>query len=266
MKCICCVDSKDLVDSHVISKFVRMAITGIGAKKAKKFSFQWCGRRDLPRQDLPKPKLMCDDCDNGFGGTIENPASRILLPAGDLGNVSTWNKLACKTRTVTLPLGKNSMQVWEYQIDDPDRDCVLRKFSVLTAWRALHAMAADGQEDVARFMRSEDGPRIKRDAVEFLMRATQENYLVFPYPASLYFLGPASAAVISGSDDEVPFAWTFIETETDFAVAVIMGFWVIIWPLLPDLDPRRNSSDLLNAVFIDWHTQVHRQMVESRKQ
>lgn len=108
-------------------------------------------------------------------------------------------------------------------------------------------MAAEGQEDVAHFMRSEDGSTIKRDAVEFLMRATQENYLFFPYLASLYFLGPASAAVISGSDDEVPFVWAFIETETDFAVAVIMGFWVIIWPLLPDLDHRRSSSGLLNV-------------------
>ncbi len=266
MKCICCVDSKDLVDSHVISNFVRMAITGVGTKKAKKFSFQWCGRRDLPRQDLPKPKLMCDDCDNDFGGTIENPASRILLPAGDLSNISTWNSLACKTRTVSLPFGKNSMQVLEYQIDDPEKDCILRKFSVLTAWRALHAMAIDGQEDVARFMKSEDGSRINRDALEFLVGARQENYIFFPNLASLYFLGPVSASVISGSDDEVPFAWTFIETETDFAVAVIMGFWVVIWPLLPDLDPRINSLDVSNEVFIDWHAQVHRQMIECRNQ
>ncbi len=265
MKCICCVDSENLIESHVISKFVRMAITGIDAKNAMKYSFQWCGRRDLPRQDLPKPKLLCDECDNGFGGTIENPASTILLPAGHLGQISTWNKLACKTRAMSLPLGKNSMEVWEYQIDEPDRDCVLRKFSVLTAWRALHAMARDGQEDVAHFMRSEDGSRIQRAAVDFLTTADQESYLFFPYLASLYFLGPASAATISGADDEVPFAWSFLETETEFAVAVIMGFWVIVWPLLPDSDSRRNSSALLHAVFVDWHAQVHRKLVESRK-
>lgn len=266
MKCISCVESEDLVESHIISNFIRMAITGIGTKKARKFSFQWYGRRDLPRQDLPKPKLLCSKYDSDFGGTIENRASTVLLPAGDLGNITAWNNLACETRTLSLPLGKNSLRVWEYQIDEPDRDCVLRKFSVLTAWRALHAMATDGEENVLNFMRSEDGARIQRDAVEFLTTADQESYMFFPYLASLYFLGPASAAAISGSDDEVPFAWTFIETEKNFAVAVIMGFWVIIWPLLPDGDSRRNSLDLLHAVFIDWHAQVYRRMVESRRQ
>lgn len=260
MNCNCCGSTEGNVDSHVISRFIRMAITGMVGTSGVKFRFQWCGRKDLPRQDLPKPKLLCESCDNDFGVRIEKPASKILLPTGDISEVCNWECLPYIQREMPFLVGGHSFKVGEYQIDDDDDDFALRRFSVLTAWRALHAMREEGNSEVNRFLDSEDGQRLQSETVDFLGRPEASGYMHFPYLATLYLLGPYSAAAISGSDDEVPFAWAFIQSKGQSGVAVLLGFWAIIWPLLPDGDPRRNSIELQRGTFVDWHAQVVRQL------
>lgn len=158
----------------------------------------------------------------------------------------------------------SSFKVAEYQIDSDDDDCALRKFSVLTAWRALHAMKADGVQEAVDFLDSEDGKRVQIETVNFLENTGSGTYMSFPYLAPLYLLGPYSAAAISGANDEVPFAWTFLRSGEQSGVAVILGFWVIIWPLLPDGDLRRKFIELQRLTFIDWHPQVSQQLREMR--
>lgn len=264
MNCICCGSPNNIVDSHVISKFIRMAITGVKTSNGKKFDFQWCGRRGLPRQDLPKPKLLCSTCDNRFGQTIEGPASKILLPNGDMGSQNVWESLPYSKTTMPFQIAGKDFKVGEYQIDRDDHDCALRKFSVLTAWRALHAMGVSGDIDAVNFLASVNGKKVQDETVSFLNKVGSETYLHFPYHALLYFLGPNHAATITGKKDEVPFAWTFLQSDNQSGIAVILGFWVIVWPLLPDGDPRRNAHELLRLTFVDWHAHVMQQLHKGR--
>lgn len=266
MACICCGNPHTIIESHVISTFIRKAITGIQTKNGKKYSFKWYGRRDLPRQNLPKPKLLCSSCDNEFGHTIESPASRLLLPAGDLSTREAWDSLLKKVRVTKMPfeIGGISLKVGEYQLVEEKDDYALNRFSVLTAWRALHAMSTEGHAGVVSFLASPDGQQIQKQTVDFLKKNESSNFLFFPYLASLYLLGPISAAAITGENDEVPFAWSFIQSHQQSCVAVILGFWVIVWPLLPDEDPRRDFRELLRCTFVDWHAQVSQQLHPDR--
>lgn len=237
-----------------------MAITGVKTSSGKRFTFQWCGQQSLPKQDLPKPKLLCSRCDNEFGRTIEGPASMVLLPKGDPGSLEAWNNLPYSVTTMPFQIGGKDFKVGEYQIERNDHDCALRKFSVLTAWRALHAMGVSGDMDAVNFLASADGKKIHDETVNFLEKVGPETYLQFPYLALLYFLGPIHAAVITGKSDEVPFAWAILQSGNQSGVAVMLGYWVIIWPLLPDHDPRRNPHELLYLTFVDWHANVMQQL------
>lgn len=73
MYCIKCEgDENKLAKSNIVQNFRRKRLTGdIDSTGAKKFKFRWIGRKDLPNQDLPKPKLMCEACDSELGEKAE---------------------------------------------------------------------------------------------------------------------------------------------------------------------------------------------------
>lgn len=257
MKCICCPMEGPIVDSHVISNFIRKAITGIDTPNGRKFQFRYVGRRDLPKQDLPKPKLLCENCDNKFGATIEGPAASVLIPKGDLASIAVWERLPLKYVTI-LEIEGQPLIAAQYRAEDDRSECALDKFTVLTAWRALHAMNANGDADAVDFLASDEGNRLQELTINFLNSSDHTNYLHFPYYSQLYFFGPKSAAIISGADDEVPFAWTFVRSGAQVGIAVLLGYWVILWSLLADDDPRTKFSELLIPTFVDWHAKVNR--------
>lgn len=263
MKCICCDKDGATVDSHVISNFVRKAITGIETPMGKKFQFSYFGRADLPKQDLPKPKLLCQHCDNKLGSTIERSAASVLIPNGDLSLASTWKQLPLEYFDI-LDIGGSSLTAARYSIDDVILDCAVSKFSVLTAWRALHAMNAERNSDAVDFLASEEGRLLHGTTVRFLEDSDHTTYLHFPYFSQLYFFGPKSAATISGADDEVPFAWTFVRAKDQLGIGVILGYWVILWSLVSDDDPRIKFRDLLRPTFIDWHVKVNKTLHQNR--
>ena len=263
MECICCITGTPIVDSHIISNFIRKAITGIETPNGKKFQFSYVGRRDLPKQDLPKPKLLCEYCDNNFGSTIEKPAASVLIPGGNLASISVWNELPLHYVNI-LEIEGRPLTAAQYKIESDLKECAVFKFQVLTAWRALHAMNANGDRDAVEFLASDEGKRLQKTTTRFLTKSDHKNYLHFPYYSQLYLFGPRSAACISGADDEVPFAWTFIRSGEQIGVAVILGYWVILWSLLSDDDPRSNFRELLFPTFVDWHAQVNRMLCDSR--
>jgi hypothetical protein len=258
--CVCCGSNSNIVHSHVISNFIRKAITAIQTPGSEKFHFRWHGQ-SIPTQDLPKPKLMCNSCDEGFGNTIETPAAKLLLPNSELPSLTTVpdSRSTIQLREFPFEIGDQSFKAGEYQFIRDEDDCVMCKFSVLTAWRALHAMAREGNEGTLKFLATEDGKKVCNETLEFLKTTGPKSYLFFPYLAPLYLLGPNSAAAVTGANDEVPFAWAFIQFKEQSCVSVILGYWVIIWPLLPDMDPRRNYAELARGTFIDWHGEVMRQ-------
>lgn len=260
MNCIYCEEDKPLVESHVISNFIRMKLTGIvGQNSTKKFRFRMLGHKIYLTQDLPKPQLLCKECDNGFGTHIERMASRVMLPNGDISSPQAWNTLPLNMRSLPFEIAGLPLIVGSYQLRDFEDDCALQKFAVLTAWRALHAMARDGNEEVREFLESDGGRRVNSTTIQFLKQANSNDYFIYPYLPTLHFLGPTSAANISGVDDEVPFAWAFLKSDKQNCMAVMLGYWVIIWPLLPDDDSGRNFHELLELTYIDWHAFVVQQ-------
>ena len=263
MKCICCEREGSIVDSHIISNFIRKAITGIDTPNGKKFQFRYVGRQDLPKQDLPKPKLLCENCDSKFGSLIERPAASVLIPTGDLTSISVWNQLPLDYVNI-LEIGGQPLTAAQYRVENDVKECALFKFKVLTAWRALHAMNANGDRDAVDYLASDEGQRLQESTIHFLNKADHTNFLHFPYYSQLYLFGPRSAATISGADDEVPFAWTIVRSGEQVGIAVILGYWVILWSLLSDYDPRSNFRELLIPTFVDWHAKVNRSLCSSR--
>ena len=255
MTCIYCNQSVKLSKSHVISKFLRNKLTGIQQGGNKKFDFQWCGAKGLPNQDLPKPYLMCARCDNDFGGTIEGPASEIMMPFRDPSDIQNWLRLPIRVRSMPFNIDGEPFRVAEHVIDEYG-DRILRKFSVLTAWRAMHAMRVKGDSDAVDFLNSEDGQKLNQATIQFLKSSDLNADMMFPYYSELYFLGPISAAALSGSYDEVPFAWTFLGDGKRRGIGVLLAYWVIVWRLREDGDNEGSFPELMEMTFADWLLQT----------
>lgn len=250
-KCVCCGFVGKLADSHVISKFVRLKLTGIETLKGKKFEFNYFQRTDLPKQDLPKPKLLCEPCDNKFGEDIEKLASKVLIPQGNVSVWSTWDQLPLYTKEI-LKIDGKEFNAATYQIESAVEECALVKFTVLTAWRALHAMSCDENKVAINFLASIKGRQLQHETVDFLRNGTYLNHLFFPYYSQIYFLGPDSAVAVTGANDESPFGWTFLEAGEQKGIAVILGYWVIIWSLQSDNDAPTGFKALIDKTFKVW--------------
>lgn len=255
MICIAChTDKEELAKSHVISNFVRKRLTGeLGSNGRKQYKFKWVGPSDLLTQDLPKPYLMCKDCDNLLGSMVERGAPPLLMP-NDVENFGEWEKLTIKP-TPLHRIFDDPLWLGVYQYPECQQT-IIDKFAISTAWRALHSMSKEGRQLSRKFLTSERGDNINNLIIGHLFR--NQSLHVAPR-AALYYLGPKSASFISNNDDELPFAWAELgEKEELLGVAVMFAYWVILWPLF-DYD-QAYYFDKLEKVekicFMDWAAKI----------
>lgn len=267
MKCILCDQEKELIDSHIISKFIRKRLTGVDTGKSTVFKYRYFDQPKPFSQDLPTENLMCGACDSCMGNKIEKRAAELMIPKGDLSIPETWESMNMRIRKLTFVPSKGPIndpfKVWSFQIENDVDDLILKRFAVLTAWRALHEMSRNGKQEVVDFLASDDGNVLNKKTIVFLESGDVAESAFFPYFATFDFLGPLSAVGITGKDDEMPFVWSFIKLGEQSAVAVMLGYWVIVWPLLPDGDSRRNFREVLKFTFVDWHAIVAQQFRDS---
>jgi len=254
MQCIACgMDNIQLAKSHVIPNFIRKKLTGEETSCGnKKFQFNWVERPELPKQDLPKPFLMCKKCDNNFGAVIEREASKLLMPE-DTDNWDDWEKLPIFPKELYLifdtPL---KVGVYDYSLEREQE--FLNKFAMLTAWRALHFMAREKTPLSVKFL--ELGRGVQMDlAVRDYLISTESAPHSLP-AAELYFLGPKTAAMTTGRDDEMPFAWAELGDEELLGIGVTFAFWVILWPVFEPINDHKKLTRLEELCFKNWRQQM----------
>lgn len=116
IKCISChklFTEKKMAQSHIIPNFVRKRLTGeVTSNGNKNYIFKWVNRKDLPSQDLPKPRLMCQSCDNKLGNLVEAKAVSLLLPH-DVDDPKSWDNLPIKKTSIDH-ISSESIAVWKY--------------------------------------------------------------------------------------------------------------------------------------------------------
>lgn len=251
MICIACEGNFEaLAKSHVISNFFRKRITGwVDEKGAKKFRFTWVDRKDLPNQDLPKPNLMCVKCDSKLGSIVESNIPQLLMPS-DIDNWGEWEKLPI-TQMAIDNVFDGFLWVGVYNYPNEQQN-ILERFSLSTAWRALHDMSREGRTLSSEFLKSKRGQLFDKLAKGYIFENKSRGEVRL---ASLYFLGPNSAKIISGQESEMPFAWAELGEGSEFlGVGVFLGLWVILWPLFES--SASDYFDKLNKLerlcFLNW--------------
>ncbi|MFD2642660.1 hypothetical protein [Pseudomonas japonica] len=243
-----------MADSHVIPNFIRKRLTGeVSESGQKKFQFRWVGRKDLPKQDLPKPNLMCIECDSLLGSNIERHVPSLLMPS-NVDEMSSWRTLPI-TPVEIHGVFETEFYLGRYDYDEP-KSRVLEKFVISVAWRALHALKLDGEKYASEFLSSPHGSSINKQVCEHLFHGVDSDFVHTPF---LYYWPPKSASLVSTKNDEMPFAWASLHDDGEFlGVAVIFAYWVVVWPLF-DLESENYFSkiDLLNKTcFFDWVSEI----------
>lgn len=269
MTCIYCGKSNvTMAKSHVISNFIRKRITGIeDANGIKKFHFRWIDRPDLPHQDLPKPYLLCKKHDTEFGIVIEGPASQALIPENNNFATSIEVPRRWVVRDVSFNLGERvAFSIAEHKAENFESDDAMRRFAVLTAWRALHDMKLDGNSDVVEFLASPEGKILDKETVKFLNLETTEADFSYQYFAEIYLVGPVYAAQTTASVDDLPFAYAYLNQDSQSCIAVLLGLWVIIWPLIPDSHKNYNLQNLRQLVLVDWNDYLRKCFTKEKVQ
>ncbi|MEC6899604.1 hypothetical protein [Photobacterium piscicola] len=259
MICIACEkEHEKLAKSHVISNLFRKRMTGfLDQNGSRRFEFKCVGRKDLPKQnlpkqDLPKPNLMCTECDRNLGSLVERYVSNLIMPQ-DIEDWEQWKKLPIKPTPLD---GVFDTTLWVGTYDYPEKNkAILDRFALSTAWRALHDMQKEGHILSTNFLNSERGKKVNKLAKDYIFEGVKIGEL---RDASLYFLGPKSAKIISGQETEMPFAWTELGKDNEFlGVGVILGYWIILWPLFefsPDYFDKLKQLEKL--CFINWVVKV----------
>ncbi|TDM54404.1 hypothetical protein [Aliivibrio fischeri] len=250
MICIACEEEHEkLAKSHVISNLFRKRMTGFQDHNgSRKFEFKWVGRKDLPKQDLPKPNLMCTKCDSNLGSLVERYVSNLMMPK-DIEDWQEWKKLPIKP----TPLDEVfDTTLWVGTYDYPEKNkTILDRFALSTAWRALHDMEKEGRALSTNFLNSERGVKVNKLARDYIFKGVKAEDL---RDASLYFMGPNSAKIMSGQETEMPFAWAELGEDNELlGIGVILGYWIILWPLFelsPDYFDKLNQLERL--CFINW--------------
>jgi hypothetical protein len=272
MNCILCRKDKPLIQSHIISNFIRKACAGEEdpLTGAKRYDFSWKSPTGIRfTQDLPKPRLMCSECDSKLGQRIEKPAKEGLMPNGFTPqNPTTFAALNGRLQAEAVAqLAGKPVQMGVYLDDGSDKDSVRTIFSVLVSWRALHAMALSESNGVAaRFLNSSEGTQLDNATIAYLNSADTTNYLVtLPGFVRLYVTGPDTPRFIAGSPERFPFATALLTTDSGEAVAIFVTFacWVIIWSFeRDDLDigSRPRFADIRSSCFIDWQRALKRDL------
>ncbi|MCU1739865.1 MULTISPECIES: hypothetical protein [unclassified Pseudomonas] len=266
MICIACGTEKEaLANSHMIPNFIRKRRTGeVRADGSKKYSFKWIDRKDLPKQDLPKPNLMCEKCDNDLGARVENGIAALLMP-NCVDVHEEWEKLPIFPHEINDVFDEPlTLGVYDYPLNELWK---LEKFALSVAWRALHDLSENGEACSSAFLGSARGSNINKTVVRHLFHNDElpNPYytLQTTYDASIYYWSPNTVALITNKVDEMPFAWTEVTEDDEFlGVAVMFAYWVIVWPLF-EHDSSQYYAKLkrLNKLcFWDWWGHVHKQL------
>lgn len=258
MKCICCETAEANCSGHVISKFLRDRLTGIVTTSGKKYTFKWQGSK-RPTQDLRKYNLMCSACDNGLGATVERSVSSVIMPQ-NVDDPRAWCRLPILTVKVSDNIAGSPLSVGVYNLAPAD-EMLLESFTLLTAWRALHAMSLQGDTNVQTFLHSKSGVDLNCKLRTHLHEVHTSNIVsAIPHKAFFYFLGPQSASVITGKNDEMPFSWAFLESpknKSPLAVVAYLGYWLVILPInAHPITAQIPNNDIVEACFVLWHAQI----------
>jgi hypothetical protein len=128
----------------------------------------------------------------------------------------------------------------------------------------MHAMRVRGDSDAVNFLCSVEGQKLNQATIQFLKSGDPNADLWFQYYSELYFLGPTSAAALSGSCAEVPFAWTFLNDGRRRGIGVLLGFWVIVWRLREDSDNEGSFPELMEMAFAEWLPQTGQRLESYR--
>jgi hypothetical protein len=189
---------------------------------------KWINRQDLPKQDLPKPYLMCESCDNDLGAKVENHIATLIMP-DKVDEMDSWDELNIEMDTLDKVVVFDApFHVGKYVCSENER-LLLNKFSMSVAWRVLHAMAKEGKPLSEKYLKTTHGESVNKTTINHIFNDDPPYSL---YPASLYYLGPKSASFITNAIDEYPFAWAELGTNpSDLGIGVVFGCWVVIWPL-----------------------------------
>lgn len=274
MTCICCGGPGPCIQSHVISKFIRRACTGVDDPITgnTRYDFIWKDEAGPRRsQDLPKPRLMCAECDGWFGKRIETRARESLMPNGfNPLDASTYHQLDGRLDSEGVAeLGGAPVTMGVYRDDGTDDDYFRQMFSVLVGWRALHAMADSERTGVAaNYLRTPTGLATHNATLAYLLNASPNDYLVrCPTPVRLYIQARPSAGFIAGAEDRLPFATALFQTSGAAPVAIFVAFatWVIIWSLVSERsidEPLPRFKSVRTACFVDWHAALVRDLKE----
>lgn len=242
--CILCHNEKTLIESHVVSNFLRKLVFGPADKSG---SYNLAHGKTPPgfssttdtsitrfrqAQDLPKPRLMCSQCDSSFSG-LEESLSKIIRAARlreDPRNIYLESCLATE-----LPL--NLKRYRQYKLD-AERANIVERVGVLTCWRALHDTSSNSAL-LFDYLASPAGLKMQADALSFV-GGNQPNTF-----GRLWVLIPTPelAREVGGAGDIATYGWDVHrfqskETQhTDYMVSLWFAHWLLIW------SPQPHSSD-----------------------
>lgn len=237
--------------SHVVPRSIRKCLYGEPRRGGTAFAFEYAGRKDLPRQDFPKPALMCIECDNGFGGTVEKNIPRLLLPS-DVGSWEQWVRLGLE------PASLGGYRFFDYS--GSSHFDQIERFAALTAWRAMHAMARDGSAVIGELVASAAGMSLDEAMLAYIEGKPPLPDVVLSKP-SLFWLSRKQIAEVTGEDDRLPISWAALGAPGNVALAVLFGCWLVTWRLPGATLP-------VDQLLTHWFKQMreeHRQLVAQRR-
>lgn len=246
--CIRCCANLRLIDSHIISEFMRNSFFGSVPNKAESVRMphhrsQVVHATGLMRvikksgaQSLPTQPLMCANCDRSLGDSIESPVSkriaaaglakypdRIYDPAGVLSHCPQSPSVFCEQLAEAGP----AYTYYEYESLPGDVALFVR----LCCWRAMHAMARDGHPQVTAFLASATGQKANTEAKllwdgQVDIHDSTDDIMVFIVPL------PLVADTVGAPTGVLPFGWYWVADNVDpslFGVVLWCAHWVAIW-------------------------------------
>lgn len=248
--CVRCGQNAKLINSHVISEFMRNAFFGTSPKKGESVRMphhrtQFDERTSKMRvaikagaQSLPAQSLMCGSCDSELGSNIEDPVAKLVSHLGlaeNPGRIYGLDRSAPQCKTVdslfeeSLATGGPHYIYREYE--DLSKEVAL--CARLCCWRAMHAMAQDRHSQVLAFLNSLPGKKIDADVKLIWNGQTDHDD---SYDDVQLFVVPAELLIdtMGGSDGHLPFGWYWVEGKDQQGAALVgtvvwCAHWVAFW-------------------------------------
>jgi len=221
--CIRCLVSAADAQSHIVPNSIRLRLYGTLSTPGRQFAFSYIGRPDLPKQDFPKPHLMCITCDNKFGSDVEAKLPALLMPA-DVDDPAGWEGLGL----INLAHGP-------FKAYPPAAQPLITLNAALIAWKVLHAVARDGRHpELSTFLQTAGGKALDHAMLHFIIQQPPAVPVVRLNAPVFWKIPPETAAALTGKDDELPICWAvqYEQGKPEAAsIFALFGFWVVAWQL-----------------------------------